>query len=396
MAAAAVLALTCASRARRPARPGRRAADRRRPRRRRRRGRARRLRRQGRHRDVLGHLVPLLPEGIADPGKRAEQGRQGSDAGDRHQHRKPGGLRKAARMQGEAMHLELANDADGRAQEAFGVRGIPHMVIIGRDGRILRVYRGYSEEKLDAIVADINAALGAAALRGAVHPRGDVIGQRGSCDCAQDDERVAARRVWPSPARAAESRGLASPLPRCDAGRWPRLFLADEAMPRARPRYSGSGRAPIGESRPAPRCSPRPDQKKTPHRGASTGSGVQARAARRCPTMVTCWTSIATACVAACRRNGDAVLVAGQRARGEEHPPSSAARRGRSGQPGGQKVAWSCRAPGAVFGDSMEWTVGNPCPARERRATARARRRMKCGLARRTGRGAAPNGRFGG
>ena len=68
-------------------------------------------------------------------------------------------FRKAARIMGEAMHLELANDADGRAQEAFGVRGIPHMVIIGRDGRILRVYSGYSESKLDEIVADINLAL---------------------------------------------------------------------------------------------------------------------------------------------------------------------------------------------------------------------------------------------
>jgi thioredoxin-like negative regulator of GroEL len=60
---------------------------------------------------------------------------------------------------GDAMHLELANDAEGSAQQAFGVRGIPHMVIIGRDGRILQVYSGYSESKLDEIVADINRAL---------------------------------------------------------------------------------------------------------------------------------------------------------------------------------------------------------------------------------------------
>jgi hypothetical protein len=32
-------------------------------------------------------------------------------------------------------------------------------VIIGRDGRILRVWHGYSEDSLGAIAADINLAL---------------------------------------------------------------------------------------------------------------------------------------------------------------------------------------------------------------------------------------------
>jgi thiol-disulfide isomerase/thioredoxin len=68
-------------------------------------------------------------------------------------------FKRATRIMRESMHLELVSDAGGQAQQAFGVRGIPHMVIIGRDGRILRVYHGYSEEKLDTIVADINTAL---------------------------------------------------------------------------------------------------------------------------------------------------------------------------------------------------------------------------------------------
>ena len=33
------------------------------------------------------------------------------------------------------------------------------MVIIGRDGKILNVHRGYSEASLDGFVAEINAAL---------------------------------------------------------------------------------------------------------------------------------------------------------------------------------------------------------------------------------------------
>ena len=67
--------------------------------------------------------------------------------------------KRATRIMRESMHMELVSDASGQAQDAFGVRALPHMLIIGRDGRILRVYHGYSEEKLDTIVADINTAL---------------------------------------------------------------------------------------------------------------------------------------------------------------------------------------------------------------------------------------------
>ena len=67
--------------------------------------------------------------------------------------------KRAARIMRESMSMELVSDASGQAQHAFGVRGLPHMLIIGRDGRILRVYDGYSEEKLDDIVADINTVL---------------------------------------------------------------------------------------------------------------------------------------------------------------------------------------------------------------------------------------------
>ena len=51
-------------------------------------------------------------------------------------------FRRAARIMRRSMQLELVSDANGRARKSFGVKGIPHMVIIGRDGRILRVYTG--------------------------------------------------------------------------------------------------------------------------------------------------------------------------------------------------------------------------------------------------------------
>lgn len=61
-----------------------------------------------------------------------------------------------------SLDLQLAYDPDRKARDAFGVNGIPHMVIIGRDGKIKAVFRGYSESSLDGIVDAINRATGAA------------------------------------------------------------------------------------------------------------------------------------------------------------------------------------------------------------------------------------------
>ena len=66
---------------------------------------------------------------------------------------------RASRVMRKSMHLELVRDASGEARKAYGVKGIPHMIIIGRNGRIQSVYHGYSEDSLDEIVANINQAL---------------------------------------------------------------------------------------------------------------------------------------------------------------------------------------------------------------------------------------------
>ena len=59
--------------------------------------------------------------------------------------------------------LTATHDPGALARKAFGVASIPHMVVVGRDGRIVSVRKGYSEAKLDAYVADFNAALAAPA-----------------------------------------------------------------------------------------------------------------------------------------------------------------------------------------------------------------------------------------
>lgn len=61
------------------------------------------------------------------------------------------------------LSMTMAYDPGEVGAKAYGVKGIPHLVIIGRDGKIVRVYRGYGEETLTRIVDDINAAIGATA-----------------------------------------------------------------------------------------------------------------------------------------------------------------------------------------------------------------------------------------
>jgi thiol-disulfide isomerase/thioredoxin len=60
------------------------------------------------------------------------------------------------------LKIALLHDPDGKAQAAYGVAAIPHMFIVGRQGRIVAVYKGYSEGDLDQIIADINSAMTAA------------------------------------------------------------------------------------------------------------------------------------------------------------------------------------------------------------------------------------------
>jgi thiol-disulfide isomerase/thioredoxin len=55
--------------------------------------------------------------------------------------------------------LQITHDYRKRSSEAYGVSGIPHLVLIGRDGKVINVHRGYSEESVDSIIAEINAAL---------------------------------------------------------------------------------------------------------------------------------------------------------------------------------------------------------------------------------------------
>jgi len=55
--------------------------------------------------------------------------------------------------------LTPAYDPDQEVRKAYGVHGIPHMVIVGRDGRISAVRVGYAKTTLEGLAEDLNRAL---------------------------------------------------------------------------------------------------------------------------------------------------------------------------------------------------------------------------------------------
>ena len=73
----------------------------------------------------------------------------------------------------EDYNLTFLHDRRGRLASKFGVEGIPHMLIIGRDGLVAHKHVGYGETTIYEIVKELNALLSApviAAETGAVQP----------------------------------------------------------------------------------------------------------------------------------------------------------------------------------------------------------------------------------
>jgi peroxiredoxin len=57
------------------------------------------------------------------------------------------------------LQITLLQDSDGHVARQYGIDAIPHLFIIGPDGKILTVHTGYGEGSIDELVDDINAAL---------------------------------------------------------------------------------------------------------------------------------------------------------------------------------------------------------------------------------------------
>ncbi|RDI97891.1 TlpA family protein disulfide reductase [Dyella solisilvae] len=53
--------------------------------------------------------------------------------------------------------------SDNSISKPYGIKGLPYMVMIGRDGRIAHIHVGYGEDELDGILAELQDLLNAPA-----------------------------------------------------------------------------------------------------------------------------------------------------------------------------------------------------------------------------------------
>lgn len=74
--------------------------------------------------------------------------------------------------QNPTYQLRFVSDAPGGVASAYGVKAIPYMFLIGKDGKIAFVNLGYGESIVDKLIPEVNAALNANNEALAVMPPG--------------------------------------------------------------------------------------------------------------------------------------------------------------------------------------------------------------------------------
>lgn len=68
---------------------------------------------------------------------------------------------KKLRRQLPDTDVVFLSDRKGLVGEAYGVGGIPHMVIIGKDGKIAYRHVGYADSVIDRLIEELNTLLAA-------------------------------------------------------------------------------------------------------------------------------------------------------------------------------------------------------------------------------------------
>jgi thiol-disulfide isomerase/thioredoxin len=59
----------------------------------------------------------------------------------------------------KSLALTFVHDTTGAISKAYGVKGIPHLVVIGKDGKVQQKFVGYSEKQVEGVIAQVQAAL---------------------------------------------------------------------------------------------------------------------------------------------------------------------------------------------------------------------------------------------
>jgi hypothetical protein len=75
-----------------------------------------------------------------------------------NKHHRPEAL-AAIKKPASSWQINLMTDPGDRAARQYSISGIPHLFMIGRDGKVIANHLGYGDRTLDELVADINRAL---------------------------------------------------------------------------------------------------------------------------------------------------------------------------------------------------------------------------------------------
>ena len=59
----------------------------------------------------------------------------------------------------KTLPITILRDANGKAARKYEVRGVPRMIIIGRDGKVAADHTGYGEGSVEEIVDELNRVL---------------------------------------------------------------------------------------------------------------------------------------------------------------------------------------------------------------------------------------------
>ena len=57
------------------------------------------------------------------------------------------------------LDLTYVHDATGQTSDLYGVKSLPHMFILGHDGKVAYTHRGYSEQSLPGIIEEVLSLL---------------------------------------------------------------------------------------------------------------------------------------------------------------------------------------------------------------------------------------------
>jgi hypothetical protein len=58
------------------------------------------------------------------------------------------------------LSLQFIHASSGRVSKAYGMKGVPHLMVIGKEGLLTRKFVGHSEDQVDAIINEVKQALG--------------------------------------------------------------------------------------------------------------------------------------------------------------------------------------------------------------------------------------------